>query len=399
VLNSRSAQRPGPLAGLIVVAVEQAVAAPFATRQLGDLGARVIKVERPGGGDFARGYDHAVNGSSSYFVWLNRGKESVELDVKSTEGRAALDALIARADVVVQNLSPDAASRLGINAAALVARHPDLVACDISGYGAGGPYAARKAYDLLIQCETGLVSVTGTPDEPAKVGVSIADIAAGMYAYSGILAALHQRARTGIGQALEVSMLEALGEWMGNPYYYARYGGAEPPRAGASHATIAPYGPIATASGEIVNVGLQNEREWQTFCTRVLQRPELAADPRFTGNVARVTHRTELDKIIAEIFAGISFQEAQRRLDDAGIAYARQRTMTEFAAHPQLAARNRFREVDTPGGPVQALLPPVTAQWDSPMGAVPLPGEHTAEVLAWLEKPADQSDPNRGDNS
>jgi itaconate CoA-transferase len=397
VSRSSAPPRPGPLAGLIVVAVEQAVAVPFATRQLGDLGARVIKVERPGGGDFARGYDHAVHGSSSYFVWLNRGKESVELDVKSTGGRAALDALISRADVVVQNLAPGAASKLGINAVALVTQHPGLIACDVSGYGAGGPYSLRKAYDLLVQCEAGLVSVTGTPDEPAKVGISVADIAAGMYAYSGILAALHQRARTGRGQALEVSMLEALGEWMGNPYFYARYSGAEPPRAGAAHATIAPYGPVTTGSGDILNVGLQNEREWETFCSRVLQRPELSTDTRFAGNVLRVTHRAELDKIIADVFAQIPLEEAQRRLDDAGIAYARQRTMTEFAAHPQLAARDRWRTIDTPGGPAQALLPPVTADWDTPMGPVPSPGEHTADVLAWLKEANVRSDPHDSD--
>lgn len=375
--------RAGPLAGLLVVGIEQAVAAPFATRQLADLGARVIKVERPGDGDFARGYDRAVHGLSSHFVWLNRGKQSVQLDLKADAGRAALDALVARADVVVQNLAPTAARRLGVTAAQLVERHPRLVACDVSGYGAEGPYAERKAYDLLIQCEAGLVSVTGTPEEPVKAGISIADIAAGMYAFSGVLAALHQRARTGEGQALEVSMLEALGEWMGYPYHYA-LGGSEPPRAGAHHSTIAPYGPVRTGSGEVVTIGLQNEREWAAFCALVLRRPELAADPRFAGNAARVAHRAELDAVVEGVFAGLDLAAVQERLDAAGIAHARQRTMAEFAEHPQLAARDRWREVATEAGPVRALIPPVTAPWPAPMGAVPAAGQHTEEVLAWL---------------
>jgi itaconate CoA-transferase len=375
--------RAGPLDGLLVVGIEQAVAAPFATRQLADLGARVIKVERPGGGDFARGYDRAVRGLSSHFVWLNRGKESVQLDLKDDAGRDALDALVARADVVVQNLAPPAARRLGVTAAQLVERHPRLVACDVSGYGAEGPYAERKAYDLLIQCEAGLVSVTGTPEEPVKAGISIADIAAGMYAFSGVLAALHQRARTGEGQALEVSMLEALGEWMGYPYHYS-LGGSEPPRAGAHHSTIAPYGPVRTGSGEVVTIGLQNEREWAAFCAVVLERPELAEDPRFAGNAARVAHRAELDALVAAVFAGLDLAAVQERLDAAGIAHARQRTMAEFAEHPQLAARDRWREVATEAGTVRALVPPVTAPWPAPMGAVPAAGQHTDEVLAWL---------------
>jgi itaconate CoA-transferase len=379
----------GPLTGLLVVAVEQAVAAPLATRHLADLGARVIKIERPGGGDFARGYDRTVHGLSSHFVWLNRGKESVELDLKSADGAAILDRLCARADVVVQNLAPAAAKRLGVDAATLVGRFPGLVACDISGYGTGGPYSDRKAYDLLIQCEAGLVSVTGTPDVPVKAGISVADIAAGMYAYSGVLAALHQRRRTGRGQALEVSMLEALGEWMGYPYFFARYGGTPPARAGASHSTIAPYGPVPVGSGETVNVGLQNEREWERFCAVVLRRPELADDPRFAGNAARVARRSELDALVAEVFAGLDLAEVQRQLDTAGIAHAQQRDLAEFAEHPQLAARDRWREVATEAGPVRALLPPVTAAWASPMGPVPAAGEHTAQVLAWLDDPAE----------
>jgi itaconate CoA-transferase len=378
---------PGPLTGLVVVGIEQAVAAPLATRHLADLGATVIKVERPGG-DFARGYDRTVHGSSSHFVWLNRGKQSMELDLKAADGAATLERLLGRADVVVQNRAPAAAARLGVDAASLVERFPALVACDISGYGRGGPYSDRKAYDLLIQCEAGLVSVTGTPDEPVKAGISVADIAAGMYAYSGVLAALHQRRRTGRGQALEVSMLEALGEWMGYPYFFARYGGAPPPRAGARHSTIAPYGPVAVGSGEVVNLGLQNEREWERFCAVVLRRPELVDDPRFAGNASRVAHRAELDGQIAAVLARLDLAEVQRRLETAGIAYAQQRDMAEFAEHPQLAARDRWREVATEGGPVRALLPPVSAAWDSPMGPVPAAGEHTAQVLAWLDDPA-----------
>ncbi|GDY67953.1 CoA transferase [Streptomyces avermitilis] len=350
-------RRSGPLAGLVVVAVEQAVAAPFATRQLADLGARVIKVERPGGGDFSRGYDRTVNGLASHFVWLNRGKESIELDLKSSEGRAVLETLISRADVVVQNLAPAAARRLGIDAKALVDRFPRLVACDISGYGSGGPYADRKAYDLLIQSESGLVSITGTPETPAKAGIAIADISAGMYAYSGVLGALLQRGRTGEGQALEVSMLEALGEWMGYPYYYGCYGGTDPARTGASHATIAPYGPVATATGEVLVIGLQNQREWRVFCERVLRRPELGDDPRFAENADRVAHRDELDGIVADVFARLPLPEACSRLDEAAIAYGRRRTMEEFAGHPQLAARDRWRRVGTSAGAVDALLP------------------------------------------
>lgn len=377
---------PGPLTGTLVVAVEQAVAAPFATRQLADLGARVIKVERPGQGDFARGYDSVVKGQSSHFVWLNRGKESVTLDLKSDDGRAALEKLIARADVVVQNLAPSAAERLGITAAQLVERRPELVACDISGYGAGGPYSERKAYDLLIQCEAGFVSVTGTPEHPAKAGIAVADIAAGMYAYSGVLAALHQRARTGDGQALEVSMLEALGEWMGFPYLYGHYGGADPVRAGASHATIAPYGPVGTATGEVLTLAIQNEREWERFCADVLERPELATDERFAGNAARNAHRDELAAIVDAVFAELPADEARRRLDAADVANAQQRTMGEFAEHPQLAARDRWRETPTPGGPVRMPLPPVTSGWAEPDGAVPGAGQHTEEILHWLEE-------------
>ena len=374
----------GPLAGIVVVAVEQAVAAPFATRQLADLGADVIKVERTGDGDFARGYDATVRGQSSHFVWLNRGKRSITLDVRSDEGRRTLGELVARADVVVQNLAPAAARRLGIDAHTLAAEHPRLVACDVSGYGAGGPYSDRKAYDLLIQCDAGLVSITGTPDEPAKAGISIADIAAGMYAYTGILTALYDRERTGRGRALEVSMLEALGEWMGYPELYSRYGGTSPRRAGAAHATIAPYGPVPTASGHVITIGVQNEREWAALCTDVLERPDLAEDPRFRGNAARAGHRAELDEAIVGVFAGLDVTEAERRLDAARIAHVRQRTLDEFARHPQLQARDRWMTVGTPQGDIAMLRPPVTAGWPSPPARVPAVGEHDDEVRAWL---------------
>lgn len=376
---------PGPpLTDIIVVALEQAVAAPFATRQLADLGARVLKIERPEG-DFARGYDRTVHGQSSHFIWLNRGKESIALDLK--QDREILDAMLDRADVFVQNLSPAAAERLGVTGATVTRGRPRLIACDISGYGADGPYAARKAYDLLIQNEAGVVSITGTDKTPAKAGISIADIAAGMYAYSGILAALCQRHETGRGQVLEVSMLEALGEWMGYPYFYARYGGTEPPRAGASHATIAPYGPVRTGSGETIVIGLQNEREWAAFCIQVLRREDLLADPRFAENTARVANRAALDELISAEFARRSYDELAKVLDMAAIAHAAQRTMADFAAHPQLAARDRWRTVSTPGGDVEALLPPVTSgSWQPRMGSVPALGEHTAAIKAWLDR-------------
>jgi itaconate CoA-transferase len=375
----------GPLDGLVVVALEQAVAAPFASRQLADLGARTIKVERPGGGDFARGYDAKVHGLASHFVWLNTGKESVVADLKTAEGRALLDRLLVHADVFIQNLSPRAARSLGVSARRLTERHSRLIACDISGYGSGGPYEERKAYDLLIQSEAGLVAVTGTPQTPAKVGISIADIAAGMYAYSGILSALHQRHRTGLGTALEVSMLEALGEWMGYAYLYSGYGGTQPARAGASHATIAPYGPVRTLGGQTVMFGLQNEREWAVFCGEVLRRADLAQDSRFGGNAQRVKHREELDRIVADVFAELELDEAVGRLESAGIAYAQQRSLAEFVAHPQLKARDRWRTAQTSAGPVEVLKPAVTADWPSPSGSVPVLGEHTEDVLAWLD--------------
>ena len=372
----------GPLDGLLVVALEQAVAAPFATRQLADLGARVIKIERAGAGDFARGYDTSVLGQASYFVWLNRGKESVELDVKSDEGRAVMAALLARADVFVQNLAPGAAERLGLDAAGLLARHRRLICCSVSGYGPDGPYAGKKAYDLLVQCEAGLLSVTGTPDVPCKAGISVADIAAGMYAYTGVLTALYERERTGCGSSFTVSLLDALGEWMTQPYLYTVYGGREPRRTGARHASISPYGPYQARGGEVF-IGLQNEREWAVLCDKVLARSDLITDERFTTNPDRVKHDDELTTIIEDVLASMTPDEVVARLDAAGIASARLRTPAEFAAHPQLAARDRWREADTPGGPVRALLPPVAVPGrEATMGAVPALGQHTETVLA-----------------
>ena len=372
----------GPLDGLLVVALEQAVAAPFATRQLADLGARVIKIERAGAGDFARGYDTSVLGQASYFVWLNRGKESVELDVKSDEGRAVMAALLARADVFVQNLAPGAAERLGLDAAGLLARHQRLICCSVSGYGPDGPYAGKKAYDLLVQCEAGLLSVTGTPDLPCKAGISVADIAAGMYAYTGVLTALYERERTGRGSSFEVSLFDALGEWMTQPYLYTVYGGREPRRTGARHASISPYGPYQARGGEVF-IGLQNEREWAVLCDKVLARSDLITDERFTTNPDRVKHDDELTAIIEDVLASMTPDEVVARLDAAGIASARLRTPAEFAAHPQLAARDRWREADTPGGLVRTLLPPVTVPGREPaLGAVPALGQHTEAVLA-----------------
>ena len=377
-----------PLAGLTVVTLEQAVAAPFATRQLADLGARVIKVERPGTGDFARGFDTTVHGQASYFIWLNRGKESIDLDVKSADGAQVLAALVARADVLVQNLVPGAAERLGLGVAGLRKRHPRLIACSISGYGNDGPYRHKKAYDLLVQCETGLVSVTGTPDQPAKVAISVADIAAGMYAYSGVLTALYQRERTGEGTVIEVAMLDALGEWMSQPVYYTVYGGQSPRRTGARHASIAPYGPYAVAGGTQLFLGLQNDREWAVLCERVLHRPDLITDGRFRTNPDRVAHDADLTVILEDAFRAIPADRLADELDAVGIACARLRSPAEFAAHPQLAARDRWREVGTPGGPVRARLPPVTMAGREPaMGAVPALGEHTAAIRAELGFP------------
>jgi crotonobetainyl-CoA:carnitine CoA-transferase CaiB-like acyl-CoA transferase len=378
-------QAAGPLAGITVVTLEHAIAAPFATRQLADLGARVIKIERPGVGDFARAYDDRVHGLASHFVWCNRSKESLTLDVKAPKAREILARLVAKADVLVQNLAPGAAARLGLSEEALRPDHPRLIVCDISGYGSDGPYRDRKAYDLLIQSEAGFLSVTGTPDEPVKAGLSIADIAAGMYAYTGILAALLQRERTGRGSHVEVAMLEALGEWMGFPLYYAFEGAPPPPRTGAFHATIFPYGPFLAGDGGTVMLGLQNEREWAIFCHDVLREPALATDERFNSNVRRVANREALTTAIVTCFAGLSAAEVVDRLDAAGIANARVNDMHGLWAHPQLRARDRWREVDTPKGPVPALLPPASSDtFPARMDAVPALGEHSQAILGEL---------------
>ena len=372
-----------PLEGVTVVALEQAVAAPFATRQLADLGARVIKIERPGPGDFARGYDTTVNGLASHFVWLNRSKESITLDLKQDGAKEVMKRLISRADVFIHNLAPGATERLGFGADRLRTDDPSLIVCGISGYGSTGPYREKKAYDLLVQCETGLVSVTGTPETPSKVGISTADIAAGMYAYTGVLTALFHRERTGEGAAFEVSLLEALGEWMGFPAYFTAYGGKQPPRTGASHAAIAPYGPFEVGDGKVVFLGLQNEREWARFCELVLGRQELASDPRFDTNSKRVENGEELDEAIEGAFGDLSSEEVISRLDEARIANARMRTVQEFVDHPQLEARGRWREVGSPAGPIRTLIPPVTMQGvESVMRPIPEVGEHTNTILA-----------------
>ena len=372
-----------PLEGITVVALEQAVAAPFATRQLADLGARVIKVERAGSGDFARGYDETVNGMSSYFVWLNRGKESVTLDIKDETDRRILDSMLAEADVFVQNLLPGATQRLGLGDEVLRNRYPRLITCSISGYGPDGPYESKKAYDLLVQCEAGLLSVTGLPEAPVKVGISVADIAAGMYAYSGVLTALYERERTGVGTSLEVSMLDALGEWMSQPYFFAHYGGTPPPRVGARHASIAPYGPYQVGDGAQVFIGIQNEREWAVLCTEVLGQPLLADDPRFAGNPRRVVNNDALTPLIEAALAGFTAEEVAARLDEVGLANARMRTMHEFGQHPQLQARDRWREVESPVGPVRSLLPPVTvAGREAAMRPIPDLGQHTTAIRA-----------------
>lgn len=374
-----------PLDGILVVTLEDAIAAPFATRQLADLGARVIKVERPEVGDFARSYDNRVRGLSSHFVWCNRSKESLTLDVKHEAARAILSRLLAKADILVQNLAPGAAGRLGLSEEKLRPLHPRLILCDISGYGADGPYRDRKAYDLLIQSEAGFLSVTGTAEQPSKSGISIADIAAGMYAYSGILTALISRAATGHGSHVEVSMLEALGEWMNFPLYYSFEGQPPPPRTGAAHATIYPYGPFTAADGRTVMLGLQNEREWSKFCATVLVRPELAADPRFDSNANRMANHGSLAAIIGTVLASLTSEELAARLDRAGIANAHVNDMAELWAHPQLAARHRWQTIGSPAGELPALLPPANSDIFTPrMDPVPALGAHSEAILEEL---------------
>ena len=376
---------PLPLDGVTVVSIEQAVAAPFATRQLADLGARVIKIERPDGGDFARSYDHAVNGLSSYFVWLNRSKESLALDLKHAAAAKVLGRLLDRADVFVQNLAPGAAERLGLGAAELRARYPRLIACAVTGFGSSGPFARQKAYDMLVQAETGLTSITGTPAAPSRVGISVADIAAGMYAYSGILTALVARGRSGQGTTVDVSLFDALGEWMGAPMYYSAYGGSEPPRSGAAHATIAPYELFVSRDGMEIYIAVQNAREWGRFCEQVLGRPELVRDPRFTTNAQRVEHRADLHGIIENLFAELPAADILDRLERAGIACGRRNSVAEFVRHPQLAERDCWQTIDSPAGPLRALRPPIRMDGVDPaMGAVPALGQHTRQILEEL---------------
>ncbi|MET8456126.1 CaiB/BaiF CoA transferase family protein [Streptomyces parvulus] len=373
-----------PLRGVTVVALEQAIAAPYASRQLADLGARVIKVERPGTGDFARAYDSRVKGLSSHFVWANRGKESLTLDIKDPRGKELLLRLVAGADVFLQNLAPGAAARAGLGAEELRARHPGLIVCDVSGYGSPGPYAGRKAYDLLVQAESGLLSVTGTPEEAAKAGIPVSDIAAGMYAYSSVLAALLERGRTGLGTHLDVSMLEATVEWMGFPLYYAYDGAEPPPRAGAAHATIHPYGPFTAGDGKTVLMAVQNEREWRGFCTVFLGRPELADHPHYATNADRDRHREALGALVADRFAELTSAEAIALLGAVPVANARVNTLAEVWDHPQLAARGRLHEVATPAGPVAAMAPPGPSTATPRMDAVPALGEHTRTILGEL---------------
>jgi itaconate CoA-transferase len=374
-----------PLDGITVVSIEQAVAAPFATRQLADLGARVIKIERPDGGDFARDYDATVRGLSAYFVWLNRSKESLTLDLKQPEAMAVLHALLDRADVFVQNLAPGAAARLGLAAATVRAHRPRLVVADVSGYGADGPYRDKKAYDLLVQCETGVVSVTGTPEAPAKAGISIADIAGGMYTYSAVLSALLLRGRTGVGTACEVSLFDAMSEWMGHPLNTVMYTGVAPARTGTSHPSIAPYGSFRVGATATVQLGVQNEREWRRFCESVLESADVATDPRYATNPRRVEHRDELTALIESVFRVLTIDEVVARLDAAGIANARLRDVAGLLAHPQLAARGRWSEVESPVGPLPTLLPPVIIEGVAPrLDRIPALGEHTDAVLAEL---------------
>jgi len=384
-------QASRPLDGITVVSLEHAIAAPFCTRQLADMGARVIKIERPGTGDFARGYDERVRGLSSHFVWTNRSKESLTLDLKRDEAGGIMDRLLESADVLVQNLAPGAAARLGLSFEALHQKYPRLIVCDISGYGEGGPYQDKKAYDLLIQSESGFLSVTGTKDDPVKAGCSIADIAAGMYAYSAILNALLLRQRTGVGSRLDVSMLESMVEWMGFPMYYAFDGAAPPVRAGAAHASIYPYGPFPVGGGSTIMLGLQNEREWRVFCAQVLRQAELAEDPRFISNSLRTANRDALRALIVTAFADLSIEQVTQRLEDAQIANARVNDMAGVWAHPQLQARQRWSQVDSPAGMLPALLPPATSNaFTAHMGAVPAVGQNTDAVLASLGYAPDQ---------
>ncbi|WKU19793.1 CaiB/BaiF CoA transferase family protein [Advenella alkanexedens] len=374
-----------PLEGITVLSLEHAIAAPFCSRQLADLGARVIKVERPGVGDFARNYDERVKGMASHFVWTNRSKESLTLDLKDEAAADVLEKLLPQVDVLVQNLAPGAAARLGLSFEALHEKYPQLIVCDISGYGEGGPYEKKKAYDLLIQSESGFVSVTGSKDEMAKAGCSIADIAAGMYAYTNILSALLLREKTGKGSRIDVSMLESMVEWMNFPLYYSFEGQEPPVRAGAAHAVIYPYGPFPTGGGQTIMLGLQNEREWKVFCEQVLGKPELAADERFANNTLRTANRDALKQIIVDTFAGMSKDQVIELLETAKIANASVNDMKGVWEHEQLKSRNRWREMDSPVGKLPTLLPPgVNNAYEYRIDAVPGLGEHSEKILREL---------------
>ena len=374
-----------PLDGITIVALEHVIAAPFATRQLADLGARVIKIERPGAGDFARHYDERAKGMSSHFTWVNRSKESLTLDLKQEGALIILKQLLQKADVFVQNLAPGAAARMGLSPEALQALNPKLIYCNLSGYGEDGPYRDKKAYDLLIQSEAGLLSITGTPDEPSKAGISIADIAAGMYTYTNIMAALLLRQKTGKGSVIDVSMLEALGEWMGYAMYYSTDGASPPPRTGATHATIYPYGPFQAGDGKTIMLGVQNEREWALFCEKVLDQPTLANDPRFDKNFKRNENRIELSKIILDRFASLTSEQVIAKLDEAQIANASLNDMHQFWDHEQLKARQRWVSVDSPKGEIPALLPPgLNNTYQYRMDKIPSVGEHTVAILKEL---------------
>jgi itaconate CoA-transferase len=373
-----------PLSGIIVISLEVAVAAPFASRQLADLGARVIKIERPGIGDFARGYDDKAHGLSSHFVWTNRSKESLTLNLKHDSGKEVLSQLLNKADVFIHNLGPGAVDRLGFRSERLRIDFPELIICTISGYGSTGPYRDKKAYDLLIQAEAGLLSITGTAETPSKVGISVADIAAGMYAFSGILSALLARHQTGQGTTIEVSMLEALGEWMGFPMYYT-LGGSSPSRSGSRHASIAPYGPFPSGDDGVVILGIQNEPEWRRFCEIALRRPSLAYDERFNDNMGRVNNRSELREIIETIFKELTLTEVVSRLEQADIANAKMNSLDDFLEHQQLAARQRWGEVESPVGFLPALMPPVIIAGVEPViKPIPALGEHTDKILMEL---------------
>jgi itaconate CoA-transferase len=371
-----------PLEGVKIISVEQAVAAPFASRQLADYGARVIKIERPGTGDFARAYDAKVRGEASWFVWLNRSKQSLSLNLKHAKASEILRKLTADCDVFIHNLAPGAAERAGFRSDELVARNGRLIVCEISGYGIGGPYQNKKAYDLLVQFETGLVSITGTPEQPCKAGISAADIAAGMYAFSGILMALYRREKTGRGGVVQVSLFDALSEWVLPAAYYAAYGGSPPSRSGAEHASIAPYGPYLTADGEQINIGIQNEREWQQFCASVLQKPEIAVDPRFSNNSRRSENRQALRAVISACFGALTLEQTVERLERVSIAHSRANSVQDLWQHPQHAARGRSRSVGSPAGPLQALLPPILLDDAEPcMEAIPALGQDTDAIL------------------